>query len=246
MKVTLSILAILAILAFGAAGPSAVYAEEHEEEKNNPRILCLESGCIKTFEVPFKGGETSIRPLGGLVLSATDVQAAVKGCEATSGTGEKDTSQCKDVNLLFKGFGIGISKCQSEGVEPGLVLMLLDLRLAAEQTSTGTLQPLLLAKVLNVELKPELLIKCGVVKLPVKGTFGCLLSPGLVNIPATKEVEILCKVNLEQDDPETGSCVVSCTELTEDPFLLNVLGFEDAWMLMHLKGKPNKDIFIDD
>jgi hypothetical protein len=92
----------------------------------------------------------------------------------------------------------------------------------------------------------EVTIACGLVKLKIKGTWACLLLPGLENIPTSKELEILCKV--ASNDPVEDKCTVLCEWLTNNPLsaTLNGSTFEDAAMSIHLKGKLNKDVFIDD
>jgi hypothetical protein len=87
------------------------------------------------------------------------------------------------------------------------------------------------------------------VKIKESGNIACLLEPGLTNIPITSEVEIKCTVNKATHDPETGTCNVLCEVF--GPIGLNASFAEketpkDAWELITLKGKPNKDIFIDD
>lgn len=126
--------------------------------------------------------------------------------------------------------------------------MFTDVQLAGEETSSKSLAPLLLVKVLGAsEAEEELTINCGVVKNKMKGVLGCLLLPGLENIPTTKEVEVTCKINATTKDPETGTCQTSCEWLKEHPFEANLgAGLEDSWIAMNAKGTFNKDVFLDD
>jgi hypothetical protein len=241
-QVRLLVLAAMALLAFGVVGAAVANAETAE-------LLLLENGVTK-LEAKFTGGANKLGSLAGKELTGTSIEGTLKGCE-NLGTSEKDTNSCKGVTLTFKGVKQGTVNCRSEAGETKdaieTVLVVTDLKLAAEESTSKTLQPLLLFKVLGqAGGEEELTINCGGVKDKVKGTIGCLLLPGLENIPTTKEAEIACKISSKKD-PETGKCEVNCEWLTEHPFESNLgAGFEDSWMEISAKGKFNKDIFLDD
>jgi hypothetical protein len=249
-------LAVLALFAFAASGAYAVEAEE----SNNPRILCLVEPCNP--EATLKGGASFLEDLNGKKIEGATAEAKLKGCEELSG--KKDFNLCKDIALTFtKTFKEKVA-CRSENAKGEkdpveTILTLLDLHLAAELHENAkkekVLLPLLIAKVLGTALEEELKIVCGVVKLKVNGpegkgaaVIGCLLDPGLENIPITKEVEVLCKVNSTTHDPETGECNVLCADLGAIGVTATLDGTTvvDAWESIHLKGTFNKDIYIDD
>jgi hypothetical protein len=240
-------LTALATFAFGIIGVAAVDAEE-AEEKNNPRILCLTEKC-RELKITLEGKASSVETLGGLTLSAETAKATISGCEELTA---KDIIKCKDQDLLFTGVKKGEQLCNTEGLsaEKGEVLALLDLTIAAEETSAKVLQPVLLMKYLNAKLEAKLLIKCGVVKVELKGALGCLIPPGLVNVATTQSVEIKCQLNKTNHDPVIGTCTVpvaACETLKTEPFEAKFgEKFEDAWLELALHGNPSKDIFIDD
>lgn len=181
------------------------------------------------------------------VAEAEKVEASLENCEAVKGTEEKDIRLCKDILGTFTGVSVSGTKCNTEGDGEGIALVLFDLHTASETTSGGVLEPLLLARLLNAKLEalPITLICGSVLKFEVKGTLGCLLLPGLVNIATTEKVEVLCK--LHEKTAETGTCQQLCEWLLEAPFEVNWgSGFESAWMQLHVEGAPSKDIFIDD
>jgi hypothetical protein len=63
-------------------------------------------------------------------------------------TASKRIGKCKDQDILFTGIRKGEQLCNTEGLssEKGEVVALLDLTVAAEETSAKVLQPLLLMK----------------------------------------------------------------------------------------------------
>lgn len=243
--VRLLALVVVALAALGVAASAASAAD------GTPAILCLVAEC-NGLEIPLKGGNSKLEGLKGekSTFEAISVEAKVKGCDEL--TGNKDISSCKDIQVDYSGFHeVGSeAKCSTSGDTAGVVLMLWDLRMAAEEElKTGILRPLLLAKVLNKKLEAGVVITCGVRKIEVKGTLGCLLAPGLTNLAANGEVSLECRIS--SGDPATGLCVLVCEELEKDPFLLNAGGGnEDAWMEFSgehaLKGKVSKDVFLDD
>jgi hypothetical protein len=248
-RVKLLFFSALALMAFGTVGTTVASAAD----EGTPQVLCLVAGC-QNLEGTLKGGASELVTLSGKVISGETVEGTLKNCEAVAGTGEKDILLCKDVPIDFTGVKSGGANCKTEGDAVGVVLVLLDLHMADEKSTGGVLQPLLLFHILNSKLELlEVVITCGVLKVLVKGTIGCLALPGLVNIPTTQEVEVLCKLlkkekeGKKEIDPETGTCEVLCELLEKNPFLANLGGgYEDAWMSIHAKGKLNKDIFIDD
>jgi len=238
-RIKLMVLAAMALCAFGAVSATLAQAED-----GPPAILCFVKGCAKEFEVKLKGGASKLTQLSeALTITSTTVAATIKGCEPLTGTEEKDFQLCKDQEIVFSGTESKGQKCKTGALTNGTVASLLDLHVGDETSTTGVLEPLLLAKVLNSELKPELAITCGVLKETVKGTVGCLLLPGLT---LTKKLELICAVNAKFD-PETGTCKLECGELEKDPFL-SKLGekFEDAWEGITLTGEQTKELFIDD
>lgn len=215
-----------------------------EEEKANLGILCLVTAC-GALGGTFKGGASLVDGLTGNAIHLTNVELTFnKLCEETAGG--KDVTSCKDQRVALTGAEVSGVKCKSEGDEIGTILFLVDIRTSVEKSGAGVLEPLFLMKLLSLELKPEELFSCGVLKLAMKGTFGCLAIPGLANIPTTENVEISCKLT-KSNDPETGKCESGCEELEKDPFLVNFgKGFEDSWIEVTLLGKFTKDVFIDD
>jgi hypothetical protein len=108
---------------------------------------------------------------------------------------------------------------------------------------------LLISHVISVDEDPELRLTCGLVKVLVKGRFGCLLLPGLTQIAAKGSIETLCKQ--EKGTAMTGTCVETkelCEELQKEPLLVEAGGggFINAAMEWHLEGSFNFDVFIDD
>lgn len=243
------VLVALAIVAVAVAGPAVASAEV---DPHSPSILCLVTKCIKELEAVAKGGEVITETLSGKIITSANTEATVRNCESIEKTEEKDANLCKDVTLVLHGVKKDKIGCRSETaagekdpVEP--VLSLVDLHLAAEETLPGkVLQPLGLGKVLGILKEQELRVSCGIVKILMKGVLGCSVPVGLKNIPTTEELEVTCK-KTTKGDPEVGMCVVECEWLETEPFLINIgAGFEDAAKLFTLRGKANKDIFIDD
>jgi hypothetical protein len=229
-------------LALAVSALTGVHAPAAGAEGDGaPAILLLEKGA-KALEATFTDTASRYERLSGTGVSFTGAEMRWKGCEAVPGSEEKDVSLCKDVLVELRGAG----KCRTPGSELGVILFLVDLHLAAEKTTLGVLQPLLLARFLSKDLKEEVDILCGFVEIRLRGTLGCLLLPGLKNIAPTEEVELVCKINSALHDPEAGQCVLLC-ELLEHLFEVADTGpYQDAWMERTMKGKFNKDIFIDD
>jgi hypothetical protein len=235
--------AAFAMFAFSAVGAAVAGAEA---DKEPPKLLCLVANCAETNSITLKGEKSSLTTLAGKELIGTSVETTIKPKTCTDLTNEgKDCTLWKDIPIVFQGVKSGTSSCKTEGAKvAGEVESLLDLHMAAEKEATsGELQPLLLAKVLNKELKEGLFITCGVLKDEVKGTIGCLMI-GLKNVTAET---LTCKFNATTHDKESGTCELLCEQLEKDPFTSNLGGgAEDAWMTIELKGEFAKDIFIDD
>jgi hypothetical protein len=236
------------MLAFTACGVSIAAATEAEEE-GHPRILILE-GKISELQVTATGTTVTTETLSGKqVLSAT-TEAKVKNCESIAGN-EKDANSCKDVTVNLTGVKSGGVACRSENSKGEkdpveTILALADLLLGAELTAAKVLQPLGIGKVLGTALEAEMTVICGLLKIKMKGTLACSIPFGLRNIATSEELELTCKMK-KSGDPEIGECVLNCESLKTDPYLMNFgSGFEDAWKLFTIKGKANKDIFIDD
>jgi hypothetical protein len=251
-------LTVLALFAFGAFAASGAYAVEKEEE-NNPRILVLE-GEASQLEGILTGGEALLVQLNGeKTIPAREESLLLKGCENLSGN-TKDTNLCKDVPLHFTGVKQGLVACRSENAKGEkdpveTVLELLDLHIAA---GGSPLRPLLFMRLLGTALEEEVILNCGGVKIQVKGVkegeknkaavIACTFGPGLENVPTTKRVELLCKVNATSHDEEPPSCSVLCTDFGTTGLEADLNGkeFKDAAWNVHLEGTLNKDIFIDD
>jgi hypothetical protein len=231
----LSILAVVAFCAFGLLGVAVAGAE-------GPAILCLVAGC-GGLEVKLLGGSFKLEDESQSFVQGGEVASAVTGCNLVAGSGEKDIALCNDIRLVLKSF----NGCKNNGNPNGTAEVLLDLDLAAELNGAKELEPLLLLKMLDMTLKPEVTILCSFFVIVLKGTLGCLLLPGLRNIATTDEVEIGCQIK-GRGKPLTGECEVACEWLSVDPFVVKLAKatFSPAWMNLRLKGKPSKDIFIDD
>ncbi len=234
--------ALLALCGLCAALASA-------EDANAPMLL-VTSGKVTELAGSFKGTASSLSTLGGKALTGTGDTMAIKNCKASPTAGEKDTNLCEAL-LTLTGIKQGTTACRSEsssGKDPvETVLELADVHLATEKNSAGELQILLLLRVLGVAGEEELTVVCGTVKNKLKGTIGCLLTPGLTTVVAGGTFEILCKQNATTHDAETGECEQLCEWLKEHPFETNLgAGFEDTWMNIHLTGSFNLGVFLDD
>jgi hypothetical protein len=245
-KVKLLGFTALALLAFGAFTASAFAVED-----GKPQILCLVEGC-ETLEGTLKAGASSLEDLAGKVISGTAAETKLKGCKNDE-AGTKDVNLCVDVVLTFTGVKKEAVACRSENAKGEkdpveTILTLLDLHMAAEETSAKVLQPLLTAQVLGTALEAELTFVCGVVKSKVKGVIGCLLLPGLANVQTTEKVTITCEVNTTTHDAITGTCTVLCEDLGKIGLISTLDGKTetDSWEKIKLEGSLNKDIFIDD
>jgi hypothetical protein len=249
-QLKLLMLAVLAMFALGAA-TSAVASAVEAEEPNNPRVLIL-TGNVSELTAEFKGEAslletTDLKSLKGLTATAT-----LANCESISGK-PLDLNLCKDVAITFFDVQKGAVNCSSENLKKekgaiGEVKTLVDLHIADEKSTAGVLQPLLIALVLGIDLEPILLINCGGLKQEVKGKIACLLLPGLTNIAAGGNVEILCKQ--KEGVLETGTCEETkalCELLAKEPLEANLgAGFKAAAFSVHLLGTFNRDIYIDD
>jgi hypothetical protein len=253
MRLKMLVLVALSACAFGALGTAVAHAEE-TEEKNNPRLLVL-TGKASEVVGKFKGEGSTLASLGGgKSLEAKAVTAEISNCETIAGH-TLDFNLCKDIPITFTGFATKKTvNCTSENLKKekakniGEVLVLLDLHLAAEKSTEGVLQPLLIALVLGIDLDPILLINCGGIKQEVKGKIACLVLPGLTQIAAGANVEILCKQ--KEGDQITGTCEVEktfCEGLVKEPFEASLgEGFKDAALAFHLLGSFNLSTYIDD
>jgi hypothetical protein len=251
-------LTVLALFAFGAFAASGAYAVEKEEE-NNPRILVLE-GKASELKGTLKGTKAKLIQLNGeKTIEAAEASLLLENCEIIIGN-EKDTNLCKDVPLHFTGVKQELVACRSENAKGEkdpveTVLELLDLHMAAGGSPLG---PLLLMRVLGTALEEEVILNCGGVKIQLKGVkegeknkagaVVCTLSPGLVNIPTTTNIAVLCKVNATTHDEEPPSCSILCSDFGTLGLEADLDGktFKDAAESIHLEGTLNKDIFIDD
>jgi len=103
------------------------------------------------------------------------------------------------------------------------------------------------AQVLGTAEEAELKLVCGVVKIKLTGVMLCQMLPGLVNLATTSNLEIVCKNNAKFDG-ENGECTVLCADLGALGLKANFGGETtfDAFEELTLKGKLNKDVFIDD
>jgi hypothetical protein len=245
-KAKLLLFAVLALFAFSAVSAAVASAED----PNSPMLLILEGSSVKALEGTFKGGASSLSALGGTGLTGTEVEGSVKNCKESS-VSAKDTNLCEAL-LTFKGVkSKGTTACRSESsagkdaIES--VLVLTDLHIASEKSTSGELQPLVLFLVLGVAGETELTLNCGGLKDLVKGTIGCLMTPGLTTVAAGGTYTIACKQNATTHDAETGECEQLCEWLTTEPFQSNLgSGFEDAWMNVSATGSLNLSSYIDD
>jgi hypothetical protein len=249
---------VLALFAFGAFAASGAYAVEKEEE-NNPRILVLE-GKASELKGTLTGTNTQLIQLNGeKTIKAAEASLLLENCEIITGN-EKDTNLCKDVPLHLTGYKQGLFACRSENAKGEkdpveTVLELLDLHVAAGGTP---LEPRIVARLLGTALEEEVILNCGGVKMQIKGTkegeknkagvIVCSLSPGLVNVPTTTNIVVLCKVNATTHDEEPPSCSILCSDFGTLGLEADLDGktFKDAAESIHLEGTLNKDIFIDD
>jgi hypothetical protein len=261
-KLKLTMLATLTLLALGALAAPGAYAVEKEEE-GKPQILVLE-GEAKSLEGELMGENPQLIQLNGLkTLKATKVALLFKNCLNLK-ENAKDTNLCNLVPLHITGFKQEEVACRSENnkgekdpVET--VLALLDMHVGAGKAFEGKeLTPVIFAKILGTADEEELNYNCGLVKIRILGgtekepkgaaVMLCEFGPGLVNIPTTSNIEMLCKVNATTHDPQPPACEVLCTDFGPAGLFADLDGknFKDAWWSMHLKGKLNKDVFIDD
>ncbi len=244
-KAKLLLFAMFALLAFGAVSAAVASAED----ANSPMLL-VTSGKATELSAKFTGGASSLSTLGGKALVGKALEGTVKNCKPSATAGEKDTNLCEAL-LSFTGVKQGTVACRSEssaGKDPvETVLTLIDLHLASEKSTSGELQGLLLFRALGVADEEELTIVCGTVKDKVKGTIGCLLTPGLTTVAAGGTFTIACVQNATTHDPTTGECEQLCEWLKEHPFESNLgAGFEDTWMNVTATGSFNLGVFIDD
>lgn len=238
---------LLACVATMLCASGVCVAVASAEDTGSPSILCLVKGC-QNLEGTLTGGNVKlVTSKNAKIPEAEGIEASLKNCETVAGTEEKDVRLCKDVTIMFAGVKVESTKCNTEGDANGTVLALFDLHMASETTSEGALVPLLLARVLNSKLEPlPITLKCGAAfKFEVRGTLGCLFTPGLKNVVTTEMLELSCKV--KEKEAETGTCQQLCELLQEAPFEANLgSGFEPGWMELHAEGSPSKDVFIDD
>lgn len=243
-RVKLSIFIGVLAVCVSLAGSSAANAED-----GSPAILCLTAGCVKELTASVKGGPVVTETLSGLLVESATAESTVSKCEPVAGTEEKDVSLCKDVTLVLRGVKTKGANCNTEGDEKGVIKTFIDLHLAAGLNLGQTeLVPLGLGKVLNAKLEAVAVkVKCGLITVEVKGTFGCLVPPGLTNIAAGTVLEVTCKMNQTTHDIEIGKCELLCQWLEEDPFLMKLgSSFEDAAKQFTMTGSANKDVFVDD
>jgi hypothetical protein len=248
-----AVVALLAFGAFAAFAASGAYAVEKEEE-NNPRILCLVEGC-NALEGSLKGGIGRLEDLSGKSLEWNASEVKLKGCQGLAGN--KDVNLCVDVPIHLIGMKKEKVACRSENAKGEkdpveTILALLDLHLAAElhlnAKGETVLLSLLIAKVLGTALEEVLTMNCGGVKTTLKGTVGCLLEPGLENVPIINGIDIVCELNKVTHDPLTGSCNVLCEDLGKIGLVSTFNGKTevDTWLEVKLGGILNEDIFMDD
>jgi hypothetical protein len=240
----LLIFAALAVSALGVVGVDAASAAD----EGAPSILCLAAGCEHLEAIVTGGNVVSSTLKSKKSLESETIEATIKNCESFEGK-TTDIRLCKDVPLELAGVKVSgtTNSCNTEGDPAGVVLSLIDLHVAALETTAKELQPMGLGKILNSTLEPEVKIKCaGGILILAKGTLGCAAPIGLKNITITEKIIVTCKAK-GGDQELNGKCVVLCEWLETDPFLVNMGGgFEDAAKEFTISGQPNKDIFIDD
>ncbi len=245
-KAKLLTFAVLALLAFGALSAAVASAED----PNSPELLILEGSSVRELKGTFKGGAGSLSTLAGKEGTGTESSATLSGCK--EGASAKDTNLC-EATLTLKGVKQGKVACRSEsatGTKDAIetILVVGDIHGAAEKTSNGELEGLLLFKVLGqAGGEEELTVNCGGVKDKGKGVIGCLLTPGLTTVAAGGTGTLACKQNATTHDAETGECEKLCEWLKEHPFEANLgNGFEDAWLSFSGTGSLNLSVYGDD
>ena len=243
--------AALAIAALASAAGASVAGAESDGQ---PAGLVLEG---EAKELRFEGSEASqkvaLSTLGGKEISSEGL--AFSGSECTTLEGKvKDTNACHKGTLTFTHAKQGKVLCRSEnakGEKDPIETILTggEGRLAAEKSTSGVLQPLLVLTVAGIAGEVELTINCGGVKDEVKGKIGCLALPGLKEIVKGEKIEVLCKTK-SAGDQETGACEepkATCEELAKNPLEANLgAGFEMAAKAFHLNVTANNNVFIDD
>jgi hypothetical protein len=234
-------LALLAVFALAAVVASAASAEA-------PLILVLPGETTAGLTFSGSGGASKLETLTKKTITCTKTEVnatfnAIVGKETDSETGNAtiDFSGCKKEKVACRSEE-GATK---DAVE--VILTPLAVAGASEESSTGTLQSLLVSTV--APTGGVLFLNCGGVKEEIKGSVGCLVSPALTEIAAGTSVTISCAET--GGDQTTGKkCVetkATCEKLAKEPLMANLgLGFEDSAEEISVSGTFNKMVTIDD
>jgi hypothetical protein len=219
-----------------------------------PAILVL-AGKVTGLE--FKGGEATQRTALSTAkdeITGEGLTATLKGCTELAGN-EKDSNSCSGGLLTFtntKQLGVNCRSENEAGVKDPVttVLVKVSALLADEKSTGGVLEPLLIFTVFGVDGK-ELIINCAAVKEKIHGKIGCLVLPGLSEIVAGANIEVLCKTK-EKGVQETGTCEETkaiCEDLAKNPLLAALDGKTSeaaSWAFHLLNLVANQNIFVDD
>lgn len=245
----IKLLGLMALAAFALAATMAASASA-----TTPMILVLPGEKVTEGKYTGTGGVSKLETAKGKSIVCTSVEAEANEFKEFEAGKTPEDGNLGIGHLHFLGCKEGKVACRSEtkaGVKDNveIILVFLDLHIADEKSTEGVLQPLLLSKVLGADkTESELLLNCGGVKEAVKGIAPCLILPGLTEVAAGGNVEILCKQ--KEGKQTTGECVETptlCKELAEKPLLGNLgSGFESSGEEIHVKGSFNKMITIDD
>jgi hypothetical protein len=235
-------LTVLAVFAFASVAAATAFAEE-------PVVLVLPGETIGGTELTGTSGEGTLETVGKKTIKCTKS----KNTDTLEGEGA-DTAKDKAI-IDFEECKEGSANCRSENEkaekDPIGTILIRTSTLSASFEKEGKLVPGIVFTLLSEPKGGNQIFNCGTLKDEVKGSVGCVVSPGLTEIAAGGTITITCSQK-EGKQTNLGTCIgnaVTCEELTKHP-LEGALGgkatFEKSGENIVATDKGPKMLFFDD
>jgi hypothetical protein len=237
----LTVVGVIVLVALAATACTAFAAE--------PVVLVLPGEKLEGTEIVGSSGEGTLETIGKKTFKCTKS----KNTDTLEGTGA-DSSKDK-ATIDFEECKEGASNCRSENEkgekDPIATMLWRTATLSAAFEKEGKLVPGIVFTLLSEPKGGNQDFNCGTLKDEVKGSFGCVASPGLTEIAAGGAITITCSQK-EGKQTNRGTCVgnkATCEELTAHP-LQGALGgkgtFENTGENIEAKDTSEQMLFFDD
>jgi hypothetical protein len=237
----LTVVGVIVLVVLAATACTALAAE--------PTVLVLPGETIQSTEIAGISGEVVIEVGGGKNIKCVKS----KNADTLEGAGA-DTSKGR-ATIDFEGCKEGSTKCRSESEtgekDPLEIILWRTATLSAALEQGGKLFSGIVFTLLPEPKGGNQVFNCATLKNEVKGSFGCVVSPGLTEIAAGGTITITC-LQIAGKQTNLGTCVgnkATCEELTAHP-LEGAFGgkgiFEKAGVSFVATDKATKMLFFDD